>query len=69
MNGVASMDPASEYWTGREQQTERVSPSERMSDDVKTPAEIQADAVAQAEKTTLNDFRYTGKGSFIDKVF
>jgi len=31
--------------------------------------EAKSDAAKQAEKTTLLDFRYTGKGSFIDKVF
>lgn len=69
MNGVAPAGPAQEeqYW--REQELDRVSPDSRSRPDDKTPAEVKADSVKQAEKTTLNDFQYTGKGSFIDKVF
>ena len=69
MSTVAPIGSAREYLARREEEPERVIPSEPPSSSEKTPSEIKADVVKQAEKTTLNDFQYTGKGSFIDKVF
>ena len=37
--------------------------------DEKPETLFKADSVKQAEKTTIQDFQYTGKGSFIDRVF
>lgn len=69
MSGVAPLGPASEYRPKREDELERVGPSSQPPAEDKLPSAIQADAQKQAEKTTVQDFRYTGKGSFIDKVF
>jgi len=69
MNGVAPIDSAPEYLRRREEETERPAPAEPANDEVKGVPEAKSDAAKQAEKTTLLDFRYTGKGSFIDKVF
>lgn len=69
MNGVAPATPALDYQPRREEELDRVSQASRPELDDKSPAEVKADSVKQAEKTTLNDFQYTGKGSFIDKVF
>ncbi|MGE4422910.1 MAG: hypothetical protein AB7D39_11490 [Pseudodesulfovibrio sp.] len=69
MSGVAPIGFASEYPLRREEEPEPVSPPEEPKDEVKIPAEVKSDAAKQAEQTTLYDFRYTGKGSFIDKVF
>ncbi|AMK11764.1 MAG: hypothetical protein AB7E51_08850 [Pseudodesulfovibrio sp.] len=70
MDVVAPAGPVLDYQTRREEELERVSRTSRPPEpDDKPPAEVKADSVKQAEKTTLNDFQYTGKGSFIDKVF
>ncbi|WP_207263466.1 hypothetical protein [Desulfovibrio sp. Huiquan2017] len=69
MSAVAPIGSTPEYTSGREEEPKRVSPAERTTDEVKTLAEVKSEAAGQAERTTLYDFRYTGKGSFIDKVF
>jgi hypothetical protein len=69
MNGVAPIGSAPEYPLRREEEPEQVSPPKRTGTEVKSVAEVKLEAAKQAEQATLYDFRYTGKGSFIDKVF
>ena len=75
MSGVAPIGSTPEYLFRREQaqeqerELEKVSRSEQPKAEVKSVPEVKSDAARQAEQTTLYDFRYTGKGSFIDKVF
>lgn len=70
MSAVAPIGSTPEYSPGREEEPKRVPPAEeRTTDEVKTLPEVKAESAGQAERTTLYDFRYTGKGSFIDKVF
>ncbi|EGB13710.1 hypothetical protein DND132_0493 [Pseudodesulfovibrio mercurii] len=68
MSAVAPIGSTPDYLPRQEKEPEPVPQAERAGE-VKTPTEVKSDAVKQAEQTTLYDFRYTGKGSFIDKVF
>jgi hypothetical protein len=67
MSGVAPIGSSPEYPLRREE--EQVSRPEEPKAEVKSVPEIKSDAVKRAEQATIYDFRYTGKGSFIDKVF
>ena len=69
MSIVAPVGPASEYRPRREDELERIEPANKQPVEDKPPAAVDADVQKQAEKTTLNDFKYTGKGSFVDKIF
>ncbi|WP_338666892.1 hypothetical protein [Pseudodesulfovibrio methanolicus] len=69
MSGIAPIGSAPEYPLRREEEPEQVAPAKKPEAEVKIPAEAKSEAARQAEQTTLYDFRYTGKGSFIDKVF
>ncbi|OIQ51559.1 hypothetical protein BerOc1_00013 [Pseudodesulfovibrio hydrargyri] len=75
MSGVAPIGSTPEYLFRREHELERQKESETASRaeqpkaEVKSVPEAKSDAARQAEQATLYDFRYTGKGSFIDKVF
>lgn len=71
MSGVAAIGPMSEYLPNKkdEESEPRVEPANQgPSDEVHSPVVKAADS-QQAEKTTVQGFQYTGKGSFIDKVF
>ncbi|WP_319584833.1 hypothetical protein [uncultured Pseudodesulfovibrio sp.] len=75
MSGVDPIGSTPEYLFRREHELEqqrdldKVSRAEQPKEEVKSVSEVKSDAARQAEQTTLYDFRYTGKGSFIDKVF
>ena len=69
MNGVAPVGPAPDYLPRREEELDQVAPASQPSPDLKSESAVKADVVKQAEKTTVYDFQYTGKGSFIDKIF
>jgi hypothetical protein len=75
MSGVAPIGSTPEYLFRREheleqqKELEKVTRTEQPKEEVKSVPEVKSDAARQAEQATLYDFRYTGKGSFIDKVF
>jgi len=75
MSGVAPIGSTPEYLFRREHEQEEVrelektNRSEQPKAEVESVPEIKSAAARQAEQATLYDFRYTGKGSFIDKVF
>lgn len=71
MSGIASVGSMSEYLPPErlEDEQEQVTPVKKSDDESQPAPVIQASAQQQAEKTTTQAFQYTGKGSFIDKVF
>ena len=69
MSGVVPLGSVTDYQSRREEELERIDPPRKPLADEKPEPLFKADSVKQAEKTTLQDFQYTGKGSFIDKVF
>ncbi|MEZ7195655.1 hypothetical protein [Pseudodesulfovibrio karagichevae] len=75
MSGVAPIGSTPEYLFRREHELEqqkelaKVSRAEQPKEEAKSVPEVKSDAARLAEQATLYDFRYTGKGSFIDKVF
>jgi len=64
MSSVAPLGSVSEQQVSREEESERIEPVKERS-----PQVMESDVTKLAEKTTLNDFQYTGKGAFIDKIF
>lgn len=70
MSSISALEPMSEYAPNRyEQKREEVEPLETQSkEEIQTPV-VQSAAEQQDQKHTINAFQYTGKGSFIDKVF
>lgn len=69
MSSIAALEPLSEYGPSREEQSDRIeSSSEKATDEVVAPF-VKAASEQQDQKTTVQSFQYTGKGSFIDKVF
>lgn len=70
MSGVAPIGPASDLLSNRDEERDVVEPIEtvKIGED-KSPMLIKSEDQKQAEKTTLQAFQYTGKGSFIDKIF
>ena len=69
MSGIAALGPMSEYLPYRdEEEPKQVKPVNQPSDEVQSPV-VKAVDQQLAEKTTVQEFQYTGKGSFIDKVF
>lgn len=72
MSGIASIGSMSEYLPPKrsEDESERIEPFNQPSkdDELQAPV-VKASAQQLAEKTTVQGFQYTGKGSFIDKVF
>jgi hypothetical protein len=69
MSGVDPIGSTPEYLLRREEEQVQASRPEEPKAEVKSVPEVKSDAAKQAEQSTLYDFRYTGKGSFIDKVF
>ncbi|MBG0789937.1 MAG: hypothetical protein H0S80_05490 [Desulfovibrionaceae bacterium] len=72
MSGVAPIGPMQEYSPNhREEEIDRMEkPSSTQPPTTETsPQVIKSDARKKAENATLYGFRYTGTGSFIDKVF
>lgn len=68
MSSIESIEPLSEY-APRQDEVERVeSTDDQPKDDVMVPY-VQAASVKQDHKTTIQSFHYTGKGSFIDRIF
>jgi len=71
MSGVAPIGPMQEFSPNlREEELDRVelkSTQPPMEDT--SPQVVKSDARKQAENATIYGFRYTGMGSFIDKVF
>ncbi|QJB57696.1 hypothetical protein [Pseudodesulfovibrio sp. zrk46] len=70
MSSIAALESMSEYAPNRyEEKREDVEPvKDQPREEIQTPV-IQAAAEQQDQKNTMNAFQYTGKGSFIDKVF
>lgn len=70
MSGIAALGPMSEYLPNRpEEEPERIEPKDQAPKDEMPSPLVKAADQQQAEKTTIQAFQYTGKGSFIDKVF
>ncbi|QGY41173.1 hypothetical protein GM415_13885 [Pseudodesulfovibrio cashew] len=70
MSSISPLEPMSEYSPERyEEKREEIDPLQAQpNEDARTPV-VKAAVEQQDAKTTLNAFQYTGKGSFIDKVF
>jgi len=71
MSGVTPIGPLSEYHPNRDEERDRVeqvSP-EQPAQDEKSHSMVLGAEQKQDAKTTIQNFQYTGKGSFIDKVF
>ncbi len=70
MSGIASIGSMSEYLTDRtDEKPDRIEPANQVPNDELQSPVVKALDRQQAEKTTLQTSQYTGKGSFIDKVF
>lgn len=69
MSSIQSIEPLSEYAPREEDRVERVeSTDDQPKDDVMVPY-VKAASTSQDHKTTIQSFQYTGKGSFIDRIF
>lgn len=71
MSGIAAIGPMSEYLPNRNDDEPEpiIKPADQEpKDEIQSPVVKAADSQL-AEKTTVQGFQYTGKGSFIDKVF
>ncbi|MGL1862330.1 MAG: hypothetical protein OCC46_07390 [Pseudodesulfovibrio sp.] len=70
MSNIASIEALSEYAPrSYEDKQEEVEPAKaQAADNVLAPV-AKAEAAALDAKTTIQDFKYTGKGSFIDGIF
>lgn len=70
MSSIGALEPLSEYAPNRyEEKREDIEPvKDQPKEEIQTPV-VQAAAEQQDQKTTMNQFQYTGKGSFIDKIF
>ena len=71
MSGVAPIGPMQEASPNlREEEIDRMGKSSSQPPSNETsPQVVKSDAQKNAENATLYGFRYTGTGSFIDKVF
>lgn len=70
MSGIGALEPVSEYAPNRfEEKREDVEPiKDQPKEEIQAPV-VQSATEQQDQKTTIQSFQYTGKGSFIDKVF
>lgn len=70
MSSIQTIDPLSEYGRTRQEESKAEVESFEASliEEAKVPF-VQAASQQQDTKTTIQSFQYTGKGSFIDKVF
>jgi len=69
MSNITASEPVSEYAPDRyERARHDIEPAPEYQEQVQAPA-VKAEAAQQDQKTTVQGFVYTGKGSFIDGVF
>ncbi len=70
MSTISPIEPMREAEQKRydEKQLE-IEPAEIKADEQKLTPEVRAATDQQDQKTTVQAFQYTGKGSFVDKVF
>lgn len=70
MSSISPLEAASEYAPNRyEEKREDVEPAEVQPREEIQTQNVQSAAQQQDQKNTIQGFQYTGKGSFIDKVF
>lgn len=70
MSSIAALEPLSEYAPNREEnKREDIEPVITQPDEQIQAPVVKAHMQQQDQKTTVQGFQYTGKGSFIDKVF
>lgn len=70
MSGVAPIGPLQEFSPNlKEEEMDRLDSSTQPPAQDTPPPVVKNDAEKKAENMTLYAFRYTGTGSFIDKVF
>jgi len=70
MGGISPLEPMSEYAPNRyEDKREDIEPvKDQPREEIQTQ-NVQAATQQQDQKNTIQAFQYTGKGSFIDKIF
>lgn len=69
MSSIQAIDPLSEYGPTRQEESKETESFEAsLMEEARVPF-VQAASQQQDTKTTIQSFQYTGKGSFIDKVF
>ena len=70
MSDIGALESISEYAPNRfEEKRDEVEPVREEPKEQIQAAPVQAHMEQQDQKTTIQAFQYTGKGSFIDKVF
>lgn len=70
MSGIEALESISEYAPNRyEEKREKIEPAKEMPNEQIQASKVQASVEQQDQKTTVQGFQYTGKGSFIDKIF
>lgn len=70
MSSIAALESVSEYAPNRyEEKREDIEPVKDQPKEESQVPVVQSAAEQQDQKTTVQSFQYTGKGSFIDKVF
>ncbi|BDQ36240.1 hypothetical protein SYK_06000 [Pseudodesulfovibrio nedwellii] len=70
MSGVAPIGSVNEYQPlTREDERERIEPDNQPPVHEKSTEAVQGAIRKQSENETIYGFKYTGRGSFIDKVF
>lgn len=70
MSSIGVLEPLSEYAPNRfEEKRDDIEPiKDQPKEEIQAPV-VQSAVEQQDQKTTVQGFAYTGKGSFIDKIF
>jgi hypothetical protein len=70
MSEITPLESVREYFPRREEEdSKQIEPEKQVQNKELHAPVVKAADQQQAEKTTVQGFQYTGKGSFIDKVF
>ncbi len=71
MSGITPIGPMQEFSPNRreEQMDQLDKKTTQPTTEETSPQAVEGIEQKKAEKSTLYDFKYTGMGSFIDKVF
>lgn len=69
MSTIAPIEIQREAEQIRNEKREEMQPADLKTEEQVVTPEARAAAEQQDQKTTVQGFQYTGKGSFVDKVF
>ncbi len=69
MSTISGIEPLRDIEQNQYDKREEIEPAAEKADEQKMAPIVDAASKQQDQKTTVQGFQYTGKGSFIDKVF